>query len=85
MQEALDILGDILDKCNRRWYRALAALPIYGEEIDREVARFVQVCRDVALGNLDWRFVSLPLSLSCGQLVANLFNSFFPPTLKLLD
>jgi len=68
MQEALDILGDILDECNRRWYRALAALPIYGEEIDREVARFVRVCRDVALGNLDWRFVSLSLSLSLSRL-----------------
>jgi hypothetical protein len=56
-QNAMDVLGEMLDECSRRWYRALAALPIYGEEMDRQVGRFVQVCRDVALGNLYWRFV----------------------------
>jgi len=60
----MNVLGEMLDECSRRWYRALAELPIYGEETDREVLRFVKVCRDVALGNLYWRFVPLANSLS---------------------
>jgi len=58
-QDAMDVLGGMLEKCSRRWYRALAELPVYGEEIDRKVLRFVDVCRNVALGNLYWRFVPL--------------------------
>lgn len=54
-QDAMDVVGEMVRECNRRWYRALAELPVYGAEIDREVLRFVDVCRDVALGNLHWR------------------------------
>jgi hypothetical protein len=54
-QEAVDKVGETLDNCYKSWYRALAELPIWGEKIDREVLRYLDACRDVALGNLHWR------------------------------
>ncbi|RYP24797.1 hypothetical protein DL765_000343 [Monosporascus sp. GIB2] len=54
-QQAVDRIGTMLDNCYKRWYKALADMPVWGEEIDRQVLRFVDVCRNVALGNLYWR------------------------------
>ena len=54
-QQALNRIGSMLDECYRRWYIALAGLPPYGENIDRPILRFVDACRNVALGNLYWR------------------------------
>lgn len=56
-QQAMDAVGLMIGNCYQRWYRALANMPVWGEKIDREVLRFVGVCRDVALGNLHWRYV----------------------------
>lgn len=64
-QQAMDEVGHMMDNCYQRWYQALANMPVWGEKIDREVLRFISVCRDVALGNLHWRYVrvlSFPLS-----------------------
>jgi hypothetical protein len=55
VQEALDKIDVMLNNCYRRWYRALADMPIWGEETDRQVLRYVDICRDVALGCLHWR------------------------------
>jgi hypothetical protein len=55
VQEALDRIDVMLTSCYRRWYRALADMPIWGEETDRQVLRYVDICRDVALGCLHWR------------------------------
>jgi len=49
----------MLDACYRRWYLALAEMPTWGEALDRQVLQFAAVCRDLALGNLHWRFVCL--------------------------
>ncbi|KAI0111201.1 Presilphiperfolan-8-beta-ol synthase [Nemania sp. FL0031] len=57
-QEAVDKIGDMLNERYRRWYRALADLPIYGEQIDREVLKYIDVCRNIALGNLYWSYQS---------------------------
>ncbi|OAL01858.1 Presilphiperfolan-8-beta-ol synthase [Phaeosphaeriaceae sp. SRC1lsM3a] len=56
VQEAMDRIGDMLNDCYRQWYLALADLPSYGEKIDREVMKFVEVCRAMAHGNLYWSF-----------------------------
>ncbi|RHZ53952.1 hypothetical protein CDV55_104405 [Aspergillus turcosus] len=56
MQKAIDSISDMLNDCYKRWYTALANLPVYGEETDRNVLRFVDACRNVALGNLYWSF-----------------------------
>ena len=55
MQLAVDRIGTMLDDCYRRWYIALASMPVLGEEIDRQVLKFADACRYVALGNLYWR------------------------------
>lgn len=55
IQEALDKIGSMVNECYRRWYLALAELPSYGEKIDREVIKFLEVCRTMAHGNLNWR------------------------------
>ncbi|KAL2875021.1 hypothetical protein SGCOL_009724 [Colletotrichum sp. CLE4] len=55
-QEAIDEIGDMIDECYRDWYLALSKMPICGEKIDQEVIRYLNGCRDVALGNLHWRF-----------------------------
>lgn len=54
-QEAIDEAGAMLDNCYKRWYIAPANMPIWGEETDRQVLKFVDACRNVALGNLYWR------------------------------
>lgn len=51
----MDKIEDMLDDCYRRWYRALAEMPIWGEDVDREVLKYVDGCRNIALGNLYWR------------------------------
>lgn len=57
-QQAMDKLGELADDCYRSWYRALVELPSYGEETDRVVLRFLDICRNVALGNAHWGFAS---------------------------
>jgi len=54
-QQAVDQIGAMIDECYKRWYTALANMPIWGENVDRQVLKFVDACRNVALGNLYWR------------------------------
>ena len=55
IQLAVNRIGTMLDECYKRWYIALANMPVLGEETDRQVLKFADACRDVALGNLYWR------------------------------
>ncbi|KAI1124634.1 Presilphiperfolan-8-beta-ol synthase [Nemania abortiva] len=55
-QEAIDKIGQMLDDCYRRWYRALADMSIWGEEIDKEALKYIDGCRNIALGNLYWSY-----------------------------
>ncbi|KAK1511534.1 hypothetical protein CABS01_07492 [Colletotrichum abscissum] len=57
-QEAIDEIGDMIDECYRDWYLALSKMPICGEKVDQEVIRYLDGCRDVALGNLHWSYES---------------------------
>lgn len=54
-QQAMDKIGEMIENCYRQWFLALADLPSYGEHVDREVMKFVDVCRAMAHGNLYWR------------------------------
>lgn len=54
-QQAVDRISGMIDECYKRWYNALANMPVMGLELDREVLKFVEACRNVALGNLYWR------------------------------
>ncbi|OBS15789.1 hypothetical protein FPOA_12190 [Fusarium poae] len=53
-QQAVDEIGEMLCDCYRRWGTALADIPSWGEGIDRDVIKFVNGCRNIALGNLHW-------------------------------
>jgi hypothetical protein len=55
VQQAMDKIGEMIQNCYRQWFLALADLPSYGENVDREVMKFVDVCRAMAHGNLYWR------------------------------
>ena len=55
MQLAVNRIGTMLDECYKRWYIALANMPVLGEAIDGQVLKFADACRNVALGNLYWR------------------------------
>lgn len=55
MQEAVDKIGYMMEDCYHRWYFALAELPVWGETVDREALRFINVCRNLALGTLHWK------------------------------
>jgi hypothetical protein len=54
-QQGMDRIGALVEECYKRWYAALGSMPIWGEKIDREVLKFVEGCRNLALGNLYWR------------------------------
>ncbi|KAJ5371987.1 hypothetical protein N7517_003993 [Penicillium concentricum] len=57
-QDAVDKIGERLNDCYKRWYAILADLPIWGEEIDRQVLEFIDLRKGLALGNLHWSFKS---------------------------
>ncbi|RWA05911.1 hypothetical protein EKO27_g9194 [Xylaria grammica] len=57
-QEAMDRTGEIMDQCQKDWEDAVANLPSWGEETDKEVQRYLGACRDVARANLWWSFKS---------------------------
>jgi hypothetical protein len=46
----------------RQWYLALAKLPIYGEEIDRQVHSYLKGVENIILANAAWRYVEYSLS-----------------------
>ena len=56
-QQAVDEIGEMLCDCYKRWHNALEDLPFWGGDIDRDVIKFVNGCRNIALGNLHWRCV----------------------------
>jgi hypothetical protein len=56
-QQAVDQIGEMLYDCYRRWHTALTEIPFWGEVIDRDVMKFVNGCRNIALGNLHWRYI----------------------------
>ncbi|KAM0345005.1 hypothetical protein ACHAPU_006888 [Fusarium lateritium] len=53
-QQAVDQIGEMLCDCYKRWHSAILDLPFWGEGIDRDVIKFVNGCRNIALGNLHW-------------------------------
>ncbi|KAJ5478807.1 Presilphiperfolan-8-beta-ol synthase [Penicillium desertorum] len=56
MQQAVDEIGHLLNVRYKRWYAALANMPILGEKSDRQVLKFVELCQNVAVGSLYWSF-----------------------------
>jgi hypothetical protein len=53
-QEAYNETDELLKYRYRRWYLALADLPIWGEDVDMQVQKYIEGCKDVVLANLNW-------------------------------
>lgn len=53
-QQAMDRAGQLQKDCYRRWYMALANMPVWGESIDREVLKYIDACHSFPLGDLLW-------------------------------
>jgi hypothetical protein len=56
IQKAMDRAGELQNGCYRRWYMALANMPVWGERVDREVLKYIQACHSFPLGDLLWSF-----------------------------
>ncbi|KAG0153336.1 hypothetical protein PDIDSM_5189 [Penicillium digitatum] len=46
-QQAVDKAGEMLIDCYKQWYTVLASVPIWGEETDRQVLKFINLWRDM--------------------------------------
>ncbi|KAF9878407.1 hypothetical protein CkaCkLH20_03899 [Colletotrichum karsti] len=57
-QAAVDKISDMIDECYKAWYGALVRMPVWGEKIDKEVLKYLDGCRNIALGNLHWSYES---------------------------
>lgn len=57
LQVAFEKSGDLLQSRYRDWYRNFAKLPFWEEHIDRQVQLYLSGVQNVALANLNWRFV----------------------------
>lgn len=65
-QQVMDAVGETTRQCYRSWYLALAEMPSWNEETDRTALKYVEACRNVALGNLHWRCVTIRISSKPG-------------------
>lgn len=54
-QEAFDYVGNMLDSRYERWEEAIREVPSWGEEIDKDVKKYIQGVADVVRANLYWR------------------------------
>lgn len=59
-QQAYGRVGVLMHNRFRAWYIAQSEIPLYGEEIDKQVMLYVKACQDAVVGNLNWRYVILP-------------------------
>lgn len=55
-QQAYDQVHLMMRQCYKDWYLALVRLPIWGEEVDRDVQRYIKGIQDIALANAHWRY-----------------------------
>ena len=59
LQESFDCAGELLKSRYREWYLTLTQLPTWGEDIDKQVQLYISSVQNVALANLNWRFVNV--------------------------
>lgn len=54
-QESYDRAHGLMRSLYKRWYLAQATLPIWEEQVDQQVQRYIKGIQDVALANAHWR------------------------------
>lgn len=63
-QEAFDMVGELLQERYRRWDVVEGKVHSWGEEVDAEVARYIEAIKCVVKANLYWRYGTLLRSSS---------------------
>lgn len=56
-QAAYNTVHGMMRQRYKDWYLALAEMPTWGEELDRQLQRYIKGIQDVALANAHWRYV----------------------------
>lgn len=54
--EAYDCVDQLMKDRYHTWYLALAGLPMWGEDIDKQVQVYIQGCQNMVVANLNWSF-----------------------------
>lgn len=54
-EAAYEAAGQAVRDRYRKWYLALAEVPMWGECIDVQVQKYIRGCQDIVLANLNWR------------------------------
>ncbi|KAI2634584.1 isoprenoid synthase domain-containing protein [Xylaria nigripes] len=57
-QEAFSHIGEMVHSRYRRWEEAVSEVPKWGDEIDRDVAKYIKGILSFSIGNLYWSFES---------------------------
>ena len=55
IEEAFGKCEELLRKRFRDWYLAQAELPLWGQELDAKVQKYIQGVQNVVAANLNWR------------------------------
>jgi len=58
LQTACDYVGEHFNMLMKRWLEAKERLPSWGEEVDRDVQRYIEATGHWIRGNLDWCFAT---------------------------
>ncbi|KAJ5895356.1 Terpene synthase metal binding domain protein [Penicillium taxi] len=57
-QEAYNNVDTLIRQRLQEWHLRVSEVPIYGENIDAQVHKYLTACREVAVGNLHWSFAT---------------------------
>lgn len=63
-QEAFDMVDELLRERYRRWDIVEGGVRSWGEEVDAQVARYIEAIKCVVKANLYWRYSTLLRSSS---------------------
>lgn len=63
-QEAFDMVGELLQERYRRWDVVEGEVRSWGQEVDAQVARYIEGIKCVVKANLYWRYSTLLRSSS---------------------
>lgn len=74
-QEAFDRVGDLLQERYRRWDVVEGQVRSWGEEVDKQVQRYVEAIKCVVKANLYWRYGTLIESRSLYLALTDSFES----------
>ncbi|KAK9783989.1 hypothetical protein SCAR479_00548 [Seiridium cardinale] len=57
-QEAVDKVGQLIQRSIRQWHHSLLDIPIWGEKIDKQLQKYLKGCLELSIGNLNWSYAT---------------------------